>query len=141
MIKDASLPYAVFLGLLVVGSVAAGLTLIDSPAHARLQKMDEARVQDLQTIMNAVENYQRQYNHMPEGLELLRQPGLYPTPPVSDMSGRVYDYSVQDAASYQLCAQFDMATDEKRANLTLDIWKHDAGRFCFHLTVKPLPAR
>jgi hypothetical protein len=59
--------------------------------------------------------------------------------PVDEQTGQPYEYTLigQSAKAYQLCAEFNKATDQSQyngvvyPNQTGATWSHPAGRYCF----------
>ncbi len=140
--------------LVVVGSIVAGFFIIGSPTDARLYKLDEQKVSDLQNIQYQVIYYWQSKERLPESLEVLNDPlSGYIAPTDPECVG--YQYRTTGAAAFELCATFNKESREYapvpvRAN---DNWKHGAGEHCFARTIdtelyqpftdsiKPVPIR
>jgi hypothetical protein len=125
----------------VAAVVLASLTLMPSPGAARLRKADQVRVQDLETIRNAVRDYVRDQGQLPENLEFLSARGGFGAKRLRDpVTGTPYGYRALDPEHFEVCATFarDAATDENGnfprspvAAPETELWEHGAGEKCF----------
>lgn len=118
---------------IVVGvSIAVGLYVSGSPAEQRLIRLDTQRLADLQTIVHAMDLYKHDHEVLPAALADLvdgRRLSRLPTDPVT---GIPYDYEIQSATRYTLCAQFDRASGGGKTD---DFWAHGQGQKCYVLNV------
>lgn len=116
----------------VIAAIIAAIVVLGSPAQQRQRRLDERRVRDLSTIVNAIRLYAGTHEVLPPDLSVLnKQPGL-PRAPSDPDTGMPYEYSVLNADSYQLCATFAMPTqDASPPYPETDGWTHSAGRQCF----------
>lgn len=116
----------------VIAAIVAAIVVLGSPAQQRQRRLDERRVRDLSTIVNAIRLYAATHQALPPDLSALnKQPGL-PRAPSDPDTGAPYDYSVLNADSYQLCATFAMPTpDNSQPYVATDGWTHDVGQQCF----------
>lgn len=128
--------------VLFVVLVVTGVWLAGSPVDARAKRFDEVRVQDLNAISNAVNNFYDRTEKMPETMAALdeyNQKAFNQTLNLRDPeSGVLYEYRVVNdtAREFELCAQFnaEKRTDQRIYNpsgLNNSIWDHAAGRDCF----------
>ncbi|MFI5020522.1 MAG: hypothetical protein ACHQRJ_02560 [Alphaproteobacteria bacterium] len=131
--------FAIFMSVVVAGAIAASLSLMESPAQARLKKNDAARVRELLILSKAIEKYQRIHKQLPrESLDILREPDPFTSNVrLKDASGQPYEYAIKDATTYELCAHFDTVADEGTSSYDPNGWKHGSGRYCFNLHVEP----
>jgi hypothetical protein len=116
----------------VAGGLVAGFSLTGSPQHERARALDDRRMEDLQTIANALSR-----RHLP-ALPASLPPDLLATRPDGSDATRdpvthePYRYARDGAQHFKLCATFTMADNERR-------WPseatHPAGRAClrFHM--------
>lgn len=129
--------------LAVVLVVIAGLITAGSPSAERERRMDDQRVNDLQMISYAVEQYYQREGTLPASLEeAARQPYAYVTRITDPETGTPYEYVPTAGAAYQLCATFDAPTNPESAQNAppeLSFWNHDAGAICYALEAQPLP--
>jgi len=128
----------VFPGL-VIGVVAAavigGLVILGSPGEARIRRLDQRRVGDLQEIARMTGVYRTRHGRLPASLEELSQePGTRVNLRDPTTAER-YGYRTVDSLTYELCARFERVSsgepdDEPRWGGDVS-WSHGAGRQCF----------
>lgn len=123
--------------VVVVGSIVAGFFIIGTPASARLQKIDQQKVQDLQNIQYQIIYYWQSKSMLPETLGQLENPLSGYTVP-EDPDGIGYQYNLGDADSFELCATFNR---ESSSALSVPVrganenWEHGVGEHCFARTI------
>jgi hypothetical protein len=127
--------------VVVLTAICAGIVAIDSPGEARMRRLDEQRVQDLQSVSRAMEDYRRTHGGLPADLERIIQPNSPPILRLRDPESQVfYEYEPSGTDSYELCAEFQ-ATSNGDGNLSNRFWDHGPGKTCFqieiHLPIKP----
>jgi hypothetical protein len=118
----------------MVGAVAAGLSVIGSPAIERAVKIDQRRIDDLPKLEPGAVGHWNEHQSLPERLErsdLLREP-------VTDAP---YEYRVVEGDRLRLCAVFGTASPPrdgppKRAtpDAPAAAWAHPAGRHCYRFS-------
>ncbi|MEK7637922.1 MAG: DUF5671 domain-containing protein [Patescibacteria group bacterium] len=136
---------AVVIVSIVVGFISAG-----SPFRVRLEKQDERRVGDLQTIQNQIVSvYWQSKGQLPQTLEDLKDSINGFVSPIDPKTRLPYEYIRKSQLSFLLCATFETQNnagvtsdaarqiypaypDDRNAN-----WTHDAGRVCFERTIDP----
>jgi hypothetical protein len=119
---------------LVVAGIAGGLYILGSPARARVDRLDQRRIQDLQQIEAMVNVYWGRHKRLPNALEeLSAEPGMAmnATDPVT---GAPYPYRAIDNRTFEVCAVFESVSP--RAGSSPNFWLHGAGRQCFRPAVK-----
>lgn len=129
---------AVAAGVVVVAAVVGGLVIVGGPGEARLEKLDTARRDDLRTIEHAVAEVWDRTDALPPSLDSLRAADrLRPEDLADPETGASYDYRVLSDSTYELCATFARASDDRERWLhdRSAIDAHGAGRHCF--TVRP----
>jgi hypothetical protein len=122
--------------VLIVGTVVSGFLIIGSPMDARLYKLDDQKVYDLQNIQSQIIYQYQSTGALPETLAELSNPlSGYAVPAPSD--GTVYEYRLGDADSFELCATFSKASrvQVSQPRGTNDFWEHDVGVQCFARTI------
>jgi hypothetical protein len=132
--------FAVLAGLATLAGIVAGFLVIGPPAEVRMRRFDETRAGDLGAISDAVAAYRRTHQGLPEKLDdLARSSEVYRRYSLKDPAGRPYDYTAKDAFSYELCAEFDRATDDamETRHYPSIFWRHGQGRQCFSLEARP----
>jgi hypothetical protein len=109
-------------------AITGGLLAIGSPAEARLERLDQRRVQDLTRVSAAVDLYWTRQGRLPGSLRELPPTTAAAVDPAT---GEAYAYRVIDDATYEVCATFVRASAEPRSGQRF--WTHDAARQCFAL--------
>ena len=129
--------------VVVLAAVVWGVTLVGSPATARLQRFDSQRLGDLRTIVRELQSLcqdpdikKELKRPLPESLErlagLARSERINLTDPETKQP---YVYTVKDATSYELCATFSLARDSD-----VDVfWNHPSGEHCFTINALDPP--
>ena len=99
--------------IVMVISVAAAFTLIDSPALARAKSFDRQREYDIRALQNGVRNFYRRDARMPESLRELHEEGYVHKRAMEDpKTGDVYAYRIVNEEEFEICATF--ATDNRK---------------------------
>ena len=133
--------FAALSGIVMLAAIVVGLIVIGPPGEYRLRRFDQKRVSDLASISNTIRSYRLTHDDLPPKLDELAPSQPYITHTLKDPVGRPYEYAVKDAFSYELCAEFDTATDTiTTANFGSIFEKHGLGRQCFSQEARP-PAR
>jgi hypothetical protein len=122
--------------VVVIASVIGSAYVLGSPEHQRQRRLDERRVRDLGTITNTINSYAVTHDALPPDLSVLGSEPGQRRAPVDPDSSAAYEYSVQSAESYQLCAIFALASPDRQETSTYgemnrEDWTHQAGRQCF----------
>ncbi|MBI2644182.1 MAG: hypothetical protein HYW95_01580 [Candidatus Wildermuthbacteria bacterium] len=130
--------------VLVVGAVVYGLVLVGSPSQQRAVQFDQRRISDLQGISYAIDSYWQRNKELPSSLEDLRnqQPYTYVSSIRDPLTGELYEYRVQNATTYELCAAFATDTSSEAEEMGMpkpffeESWDHGIGRQCFTRQVR-----
>jgi len=132
-------------GLLVILSILAGFLIVGTPQEARMYRLDQQKVNDLQNIQWQIVNFWQQKQTLPAALgELSDQLSGY-TLPIDVVSGQPYEYS---QTSFKLCATFNRAGGGQQIGRDysypapvgvkgMDTWEHGTGQTCFERTIDP----
>jgi hypothetical protein len=150
--------------VLVLVSIIVSFAVMGSPFTQRKLRLDERRMQDLQSIQYQVINYWQQKEKLPETLTELSNPiasFIVPVDPEFE-KGVVYEYKKTGNLTFELCATFALpipkgwqeyakggggimpmpATDSSMTEPaypygggTNESWSHEAGRTCFTRTI------
>jgi len=145
--------YRVVALVIIVGSIVWGFVVLGSPRAQRLIKYDEQKVSDLQNINNQVTRYYTDQGVIKDTLKEMFDRGDYYPTLLDRETQQPYEYKKTSEKTYELCAQFNKASDEKNSVLTIydpyggGMWMHPAGHYCFKQTLplvqndffKPLP--
>jgi len=159
--------FAIVGSILVVGGMIASFMVMGSPMQQRQLRLDDRRVQDLQSLQWQIISYWQQKEKIPTSLTDLKDPiSSYMVPIDPEMEkGMVYEYRAIDADTFELCATFarpmpkgwqensyygggvrpmmaegDMAVSSSSMPYPSggnDSWDHQAGRTCFERTIDP----
>jgi hypothetical protein len=132
--------------IVVVGSVVWGFSVLGSPRTQQLFKYDQQKVSDLQNINSQVANFYSSNGLLPKTVEETYN-GNYYVPKIDPQSQKPYQYQKMTDITYQLCAEFNKASNDKMspASLYVDLyyggtstsWTHPAGHYCFTETINP----
>jgi hypothetical protein len=124
--------------LVVVATLGGGLWIAGSPGAARDRQLDDRRERDLQAIAGAIDEYWRRHESLPWNLEALESERDVPVRSIRDpQSGARYEYRILGSSTYELCASFAAASEEKpEVRAGSRFWEHDAGRTCFEIDVR-----
>lgn len=152
--------FAVVSALVVLGMIIWSFCTIGSPMNQRKLRLDQRRIDDLQSIQWQVINYWQQKEKLPITLDDLANPisgYMLPHDPAFE-KGNVYEYSKTGDKSFELCATFDLPMpkgwvptsgggiypmkDTAVSSMsypggTGDSWDHETGRTCFTRTIDP----
>ncbi len=158
---------SIFSTILVVGAVVYSFMIMGSPMKQRDLRLDDRRVNDLQTIQYQVINYWQQKEELPKDLATLASPLTGFSLPVDPEfeKGNTYEYSIIDDLKFELCASFAlpmpkgwreygdgrvypmMAYEGKDIAVSSsypypdggmnESWDHMAGMTCFERTIDP----
>ena len=130
--------WAIGAGIIVIGSIVWGFSVLGSPRTQRLYKYDAQKVNDLSMLSNAVESYYYRTNALPDSLNQLTQVDYYFNT-VDPQSQAPYEYQKTGANTYRVCAEFNLAerTAQSMARPMYNggAWPHEAGRQCFDRTI------
>jgi hypothetical protein len=150
--------YGIAVVAMAVAAIVTGLVLAGSPSSQRELRFDQQRMNELQQISSAVDQYHVLHGTLPASLEILTDPAearfYYIASLVDPETKAPYEYSVTGETSYKLCATFTRATDGSAPSRPVmdpynRVWNHGAGHHCYELVtppqmpdggVKPVPA-
>ena len=150
-------PFHIFQTLVILAVIAVivtGFFVIGSPSQERARKLDQQRVNDLQQIQSAMDQYYNLSNRyqLPASLVAMQQErNVYLASVVDPKTAQPYEYRTTGDMSYQLCATFEMDAQNDPQNpyapkaypaapIGPNFWSHTVGRNCYDLTVQRWPA-
>lgn len=134
---------AIVASVVVVTAVGWGFVLVGSPATRRLERFDEQRLRDLQTIAREIQLMVVNPNKkgtlkevlpktLEEAAQRARDERVNPRDPET---GEPYRYTVKNETAFELCATFAKQRDwDSRV-----FWNHPAGRHCYTINVLDPP--
>ncbi len=134
----------------IIAAIIAGLYVSGSPANRRRITLDERRVSSLTQLSNALDMYVQTRRELPPTLDALAQAQSYLLTELRDpTTGAFYEYRTLSTSTYELCATFDLPTQEDQQPVPLPPTKdfagnptftaHTAGRNCYELRVRVYP--
>jgi hypothetical protein len=136
----------------VTAAVVVGLFFSGPPSQERARNIDMTRVNDLQQIAAAIDQYYNFPNTsstLPSSLDdLVGQRNLYIRSTVDPETGIPYEYLVKSSNTYDLCATFSLEQVQPqtignpyppKATGMVDFWNHPAGHKCYEVKVQKWP--
>lgn len=142
--------WRVVAGVLVIGSIVAGFSVLGTPQSQRALRYDSQKVSDLQNIQWQIVNYWQQKGSLPSTLVQLQDPISGFVAPVNPQTKAQYEYAKTGTLSFNLCADFSKPSQAINGSMpriaypepmgkpgVSDSWEHDAGRKCFDRTIDP----
>ncbi|MCF7831657.1 MAG: DUF5671 domain-containing protein [Candidatus Pacebacteria bacterium] len=163
--KIISISSTIVAPVFVIAAIIISFCVIGSPSEQRAWRMDERRIQDLQSLQWQVISYWQQKESLPINIKELSNPLSGFSLPVDPefTKGLTYEYEKNNDMQFSLCATFsaempqgwqeysggggvmpmfsegrDMAVSSYPSmGGTNESWDHDAGRTCFERTIDP----
>ena len=146
--------WRVVAGLLVVGSIVAGFSVLGTPTSQRMLRYDAQKTSDLQNIQWQIVNYWQQKGVLPVSLVELEDPISGFIVPMDPQTQAPYEYKRKNNLSFELCAEFNKESQIINGSTPRmpqiaypepmgkvggigDTWQHEAGRTCFERTIDP----
>jgi len=136
--------------IIVLGVIVAGFFIVGSPATQRQRRLDDQRINDLQTLQNEIVNYWQQKNKLPTRLDDLQNSISGFVPPKDPETNNIYEYNVNQPLTFELCAVFKTENSVNSQKSTApqstpyyydtpyqQNWSHKTGRSCFPRTIDP----
>ncbi len=149
--------------VLVIFAIVYGFVIMGGPGSQRNLRLDQKRIEDLQSIQYQVITFWQQKEKLPASLEELKNPisnFMVPQDP-EFAKGLSYEYKKVSDKSFELCGTFTLpipegyvensgyagimptrdvaapSTSVAYPGGTNDSWYHEAGRTCFERTIDP----
>ncbi|MBU1164860.1 hypothetical protein KKA15_04865 [Patescibacteria group bacterium] len=120
--------------VIIIISFIGTFFIVESPAQARRKAYDRTRINNLQEITYAVNDYYLENETLPNSLNELESFRTY-IQIVDPKTGQAYEYKVVDENSYELCAEFDTSSEEgiqdKYYGSPYAEFVYQGGRNCF----------
>jgi len=127
---------------LAAAVLIASFFYVESPAEARARRHDQLIIEDLSAIDSALNSYYYEKKQLPPDLVALdKRSYLYLAKARREKIFTAYEYRALDEKSFELCADFLMASAEvnsARADYFDPRWEHAAGRQCFTAAINIL---
>ena len=136
MTRRIHVMFSVASSVVVAVAVIWGFVLVGSPRTIRLQRFDQRRLNDLQTIFREIQSLCRDpYNRkgelkrpLPATLEELATLARHKRINLKDPeTGQRYGYTVKDGTTYELSATFSL---ERDSDVEV-FWNHPSGEHFF----------
>ncbi len=132
-----------FLSFIAIVSIGYGFTIVGSPFNARLLRMDQNRIYALEDLESRIILYWKDNKKLPVSLDALTNSATGFKAPRDPQTGNAYEYHVLTKVSFELCATFNLAANNKLAMVDFASsnpqtpwnWQHGKGRYCFHRAV------
>lgn len=117
---------------LITATVIAVIALTPSPGQHRQMQRDNAVLNDLEQLQQAIGRWHREHGQLPAALApVAAQPGLSLQLAPAD-GGAAYSYQPIDEEQYRLCAVFLTDTADDRYGRRYPAARaHGAGQHCF----------
>lgn len=163
--KQGSKWFGIVSGALVLALIAWSFTVMGSPTNQRKLRIDQRRIDDLQSIQWQVISYWQQKEKLPETLDAFNDPiSSYIVPRDPEFQkGKVYEYKKIADKSFEICATFDLPIPKgwvpgssgggvypmggmrdiavssvaPYPGGVAESWDHEAGRACFTRSIDP----
>lgn len=125
--------------MIILAAIITGFFFIGSPSEQRLRRIDEQKIQSLQTIQIDIETYWYSNKKLPRALTELKGTKYTSNGLTDPQTNKAYEYKLTDEKHYQLCAEFNLASyswdfSRKYAQtLPENSWGHSSGKYCFDL--------
>jgi hypothetical protein len=133
----ASLIFLTACSFLVAGAIAVGLWVTPSPSRQRAIELDRQAISDLAAIAKAVLAYQRVNGKLPTSLRIVPEAASLRLADAA--TGAEYEFILNDARGFQLCAIFTTVSDRAVSSSPPQAsgWRHQSGRQCFAFSAPP----
>lgn len=137
-----SMGIAAVVSAAVLISLGASFFIIGSPQTARLAKLDQQRLSDLQNIQWQVVSFWQQKEKLPASMADLEDPLSGFVAPKDPETGEAYVYKAGEGMSFSLCATFSLESSDA-SDMTMPAlpddqnWKHGKGEACFERVIDP----
>lgn len=143
----------IFVGVVILAVAAAavgGLFVAGSPSQERARQFDNRRINDLQQISQAVDQFWTRNGRLPEALADMENRREYYVPSILDPKTKAaYEYRVTAGKTYELCATFetDASTESPEDKYSrpyyvgegANFWTHGPERVCFTIEAQNIP--
>ncbi|MFH0857769.1 MAG: DUF5671 domain-containing protein [Candidatus Magasanikbacteria bacterium] len=135
--------------VVVLGSIITGFFIVGTPLEQRKRKMDDQRIQDLQTVQGQIVDYWVRKETLPNNLEALQDNISGFVVPTDPDTKQHYEYIIGDKLEFELCADFSTSDKDfpQRGKEMVPYtssygsfqknWDHEAGRICFSRSIDP----
>jgi len=150
--KDSKMKWFIY-GVIGFGIffIVLGYFNAGSPFAARMQQLDERRVDDLIGIQSQITFYYQAKEKLPDNMNQLRDDIKGYAPPKDPETDEPYTYRKLGVLKFELCATFAASNKNDKSvsiekpvpvrdplgGLYNENWQHDEGLFCFERNIDP----
>lgn len=138
--------WAIVAGILVLGTIVAGFSVIGSPKTQRLIRYDQQKLSDLQNIQSQIIQYWQTKGSLPTDLDAMKDSLSYFNIPTDPQTKTSYIFNVLSATSFELCANFNLDSNDNKSRSRLskayyagdpnnENWLYKSGQSCFQRTI------
>ncbi len=134
----------IYITVLTMIALWYGFTSVPSPQQQRDMSYDQTRMNNINAIQGAIDNYYAENTSLPTLLDDLKDDSsLSPEELIDPQTKQPYEYAITSETEYNVCTTF--ATDSSEQNdpssnayySTYDQHNHPQGYYCFTKTVIP----
>jgi len=132
--------------MIIVATIIGAFFISGSPFRARLEKLDNQRVNDLQNVQSQIVYYWQKKGTIPASLNELTDSISGYKAPTDPETGVAYEYRGLSNLVFELCTTFSAVSPADQTRFSSAIgpmslenssWQHKAGRTCFTRTIDP----
>jgi len=140
--------------VVVIAVFIASLFVVESPTETRNRKLDNAILNDFDSLDMAIEEYYGDNGKLPNSLEIIKDEFTYISDEDSEdpETKKEYEYRIVAENKYELCAFFRSSnkdSEDNRYGYNKERWPHGAGYECLgqkaksveEVRTKPVPVR
>lgn len=125
--------------VLVIAVIGYGLYLAGSPGEARLRRLDERRLEDLRALRSRIDVHWTREHRVPTALADLKGAPADTMHLRDPVTREPYRYRAVTDSTFELCATFDRASEERSWG-PRDSWSsHGPGEHCYPFTASKGP--
>jgi uncharacterized membrane protein YidH (DUF202 family) len=142
--RSRSVKFGIAAAATVITSFCIGLGVAGTPSVQRHMEADQRRVQNLQSIANAINIWykrsqiEKSLPPLPATLSDLPGKGVNASEIVDPETNIPYEYHPRTRTTYELCATFSAAEERSQPTIT-HFWSHGKGQSCFTLDASQPP--
>jgi hypothetical protein len=140
--RNSRIIWRLISGLILLASIVWGFTVLGSPRTQQLLKYDQQKVSDLQNLNNQIMSFYSNKGALPKTIEEMANGNYYVNQNIDSQTQKPYEYVKTTDTTYNLCAEFNKASDDKNARISdiysypyNSVWNHPSGRYCFQESV------
>lgn len=127
--------------LVIILTIIGGIMMIGSPNELRNKRIDDIRVENLNTVQSEIIYFWQSKNRLPNSIEELRDDLRVFYPPTDPDTEESYEYQIVNEKTFKLCANFKTDSLENK-NMRPDFYglgsfEHSAEYTCFERTIDP----